>query len=158
MNQTTHDSFEEYMTVIRNLTAVAGNIARVEESKTAAATGKRHELLDGCIQEEQAYLLKLRGLEQRRMKLQETLGWGSFTLRQILDAAAPEQREPLTPLFGELEQQLIRLQQAREASEQIIHVRLHELDVLTQRGASYDNGGNVSHAGASQARIRSKYV
>lgn len=158
MNQTTHDAFTEYTGVIENLTAVAANIARVEEVKTTAATERRHELLDGCIQEEQAYLLKLRGLEQHRTKLQEVLGWNSFTLRQILEVASPEQEEILAPLFGKLEQQLNRLQQSREAAEQIIHIRLHELETLTQRGMSYDNGGNVSSNDASQPRIRNKYV
>lgn len=158
MNQTTHDPFEEYTAVIQSLTTVAKDIARVEQIKTAAATEKKHELLDDCIQEEQAHLLKLRGLEQRRMKLQDALGWNSLTLHQILDAALPEQQKALAPLFGKLERQLEQLQQAREASEQIIKVRLHELEIFTRQGASYDNAGNVSHTGASQARIRSKYV
>ena len=49
------------MTVIGNLTAAAAGIARTEEAKAAAVSGNRHEILDGCIQEEQALLLKLRG-------------------------------------------------------------------------------------------------
>lgn len=146
------------MRIIQDLTAVAGNIARVENIKTAAATEKRHELLDNCIQEEQAYLLKLRGLEQHRIKLQKVLGWNSLTLLQILAVASPEQKKSLTPLFERLEQQLEYLQHVREAAEQIIRVRLHELEVFAQRNASYDSRGNINHTGASQARIRNKYV
>lgn len=160
MSQTTHDPLREYMTIIRDLTAVAASITRTEEAKTAAVSGNRHEILDGCIQEEQALLLKLRGLEQHRISLQKELGWDSLTLRQILDTASPEQNEALDPIFQKLDQQLRRLQTAREASEQILKVRLHELEVFSQMGTAYDNGGNASPGTAAPGpgRIRNTYV
>lgn len=160
MSQTTHDPLKNYISILRELTALAGDITRVEEIKTAAAADKRHELLDGCIQEEQAFLLKLRGLEQHRISLQKDLGWENLTLRQILDIASQEQRELLVPVFDQLDHHLRRLQQAREASEKILKVRLHELEVFAQMGASYDNSGNLSPAGTPQSkgRIRSTYV
>jgi len=160
MSQTTRDPFKDYITIIKDLTAVAGSITRVEEAKTAAVSGRKHEILDSCIQEEQALLLKLRGLEQHRIKLQQELGWDSLTIHQILDTASPEQAETLDPLFQTLDRQLQRLQKAREASERILKVRLHELEIFSQAGASYDNGGNVSTGSAPQGtgRIRSTYV
>lgn len=160
MSQTTHDPLREYMSIIQDLTAVAGNIARTEDVKASAVSNNRHQLLDDCIQEEQALLLKLRGLEQHRIKLQKELGWDSLTLRQILDTASPEQADALDPVFQKLDQQLRRLQTSREASERILKVRLHELEVFSQMGASYDNGGNVSPKGTppGQNRIRSTYV
>ena len=51
MNQTTQATLQDYIQIIRNLTAAARQITRTEEIKTAAASEKRHELLDGCIQE-----------------------------------------------------------------------------------------------------------
>ncbi len=160
MSQTTHDPFQEYRTVIQSLSALAVSITRTEEAKTAAVSNNRHELLDECIQEEQAFLLKLRGLEQHRIRLQAELGWDSLTLTQILDTASPEQTEALQPVFQELDRQLRRLQTAREAAEQILKVRLHELKVFSQTGTAYDNGGNISQNGGVQGtgRIRSTYV
>ena len=160
MSQTIHDPLKNYITVIQDLTAVAGDITHVEEIKTAAAADKRHELLDGCIQEEQALLLKLRGLEQHRISLQKDLGWDTLTLQQILDRSSEEERELLSPVFARLDHYLRRLQQAREAAEKILKVRLHELEVFSQMGASYDNSGNVNPPGTPQGggRIRSTYV
>ncbi len=160
MSQTIHDPLKNYITVILDLTAVAGDITHVEEIKTAAAADKRHELLDGCIQEEQALLLKLRGLEQHRISLQKDLGWDTLTLQQILDRSSEEERELLSPVFARLDHYLRRLQQAREAAEKILKVRLHELEVFSQMGASYDNSGNVNPPGKPQGggRIRSTYV
>lgn len=160
MSHTTQDPFNEYSAVIRNLSAVALQIAHVEERKTEAASARRHELLDGCIQEEQALLLKLRGLEQHRISSQKALGWEDLTLQQILKNASPGQQETLEPLFQNLEVQLERLKQARNAAEQMINVRLHEMKIIAaqQQGSAYDSGGNKNPAAASHARIHNKYV
>lgn len=160
MSQTTHDpskTLKDYILIIKDLISTAASIARTEEIKTAAVSERRHELLDDCIQEEQALLLKLRGLEQHRIKLQKELGWDGFTLSQILEQASPEQAESLSPVFQELDQQLRRLQTSREAAEQILKVRLHELEIFSGGGAAYDNGGNLSQNSAPQSRIRNTY-
>ena len=57
MSQTIQDPLIEYITIIQNLTAVAGSIARTEEAKTAAVSARNHGILDDCIQEDQALLL-----------------------------------------------------------------------------------------------------
>ena len=108
MNQTIQEPLEDFAAVIRDLSVTSTRIAQIEESKATAASNRRHELLDGYIQEEQAQILKLRGLEQRRLKMAEALGWKSLTFRQILEKATPEQDQLLRPLFLELEQQLKR--------------------------------------------------
>lgn len=160
MSQTTHDTLREYILILQDLTAAAVSITHAEEAKAAAVSANRHEMLDDCIQEEQALLLKLRGLEQHRIRLQKELGWDSLTLHQILDTASPEQVKVLEPVFQKLDLHLRRLQSAREAAEQILKVRLHELKVFSEMNTSYDNGGNVSRNGAPQGnnRIRNTYV
>lgn len=146
--------------IIQDLTAVANSITHAEDAKTAAVSNRQHGMLDSCIQEEQALLLKLRGLEQHRIKLQKELGWDTLTLHQILDVASPLQVQALDPVFQKLDQQLRRLQTAREASEQILNVRLHELKVFSEMGASYDNGGNATPGNIPQGNgmIRNTYV
>lgn len=160
MSQTTHDPLKDYILIIQDLTSVSEQIARVEKTKAAAVSTQHHNVLDDCIQEEQALLLKLRGLEQHRIKLQKTLGWPSLTLRQILETASPDQTEALAPVFEELDQQLRRLQNARESAERILKVRLHEMEIFSQQGVPYDNSGHTSQTGVPQgnSRIRSTYV
>lgn len=160
MNQTLQESFEEFTAVIRDLAAVVSDIGRVEEAKARAASEKRHQLLDGYIQQEQAQILKLRGLEQHRIRLAETLGWNSLTFRQILENASPEQAEVLKPIFLRLEEELSQMQQARKSSEQIIQVRLHEIQtaIAKQEGSSYDNTGNVNLNAPLHNKIRDTYI
>lgn len=159
MNQETRDLLDSFSDIIRQLTVLTGQLSQVEEAKAEAASEKRHELLDGFIQKEQAQLLKLRGLEQHRMKLAKNLGWDSLTFRQILDKADSQQREVLLPLFTELEQQLNRLTQSRKASEHIINVRIHEIETLIalQEGSSYDPSRSVSVSAPSRPKMKDTY-
>lgn len=159
MNQETRDLLDSFSDIIRQLTVLTGQLSQVEEAKAEAASEKRHELLDGFIQKEQAQLLKLRGLEQHRMKLAKNLGWDSLTFRQILDRADSQQREVLLPLFMELEQQLNRLIQSRKASEHIINVRIHEIETLIalQEGSSYAPSRSVSVSAPSRPKMKDTY-
>ena len=160
MDQDRQKLLEDFITVIKDLTDVAGHISRIEENKAQAASLKRHELLDGYIQKEQALILKLRGLEQHRIRLAKSLGWDSLTFRQILEKAPAEERQMLAPLFQELDGQLSHLKGAKEAAEKIINVRIHELQVAIARseGSSYDNSGSMNISAPRPSKMRDTYV
>lgn len=160
MEQQTQELFDDFVSVIKELTTVVRDISQVEEAKAEAASLKKHELLNGYIQEEQAHILKLRGLEQRRIRLAKDLGWESLTFRQILDVASLRQAPLLRSLFFDLQDQMNRLTKARDASEHIIGVRLHELQtaIAQQEGGSYDESGNVNLNSQFHSRLRDTYV
>ena len=160
MIQNTQELFEDFIAVIDELAELCENIAYIEEAKAEAASLKQHEFLDDYIQEEQAQILKLRGLEQHRLRLAQELGWNSLTFSQILEIAEPAQVEQLSPCFYDLELQLKRLQQSRKAAEQIINVRIHELQVAIakQEGSGYDNAGNINLNYPYRSKIRNTYV
>ena len=94
------------------------------------------------------------------IRLAKALGWESLTFRQILEKAPPRQSQLLKPVFYDLEQKLGRLQKARKSSEQIIRVRLHELEgaIAQMQGGPYDNAGNVSLNPPAGSKMRDKYV
>ena len=152
MIQNTQELFEDFIAVIDELAELCENIAYIEEAKAEAASLKQHEFLDDYIQEEQAQILKLR--------LAQELGWNSLTFSQILEIAEPAQVEQLSPCFYDLELQLKRLQQSRKAAEQIINVRIHELQVAIakQEGSGYDNAGNINLNSPYRSKIRNTYV
>lgn len=159
MERSTQDLFEDFAVVIEEAARLAGDIARTEADKAQAASSRQHHLLDGYVQEEQAQILKLRGLEQRRQRLARGLGWDSLTFRQILDRASEPQERRLAPLFEELERQLGRLKDSKGAAEQMINVRLHELNLLIARqtGASYGQDGSVNAAPPLHSAMKDTY-
>lgn len=159
MSQNT-PSFDEFITVLQETTKLIASISQIENAKAEAASEKMHRRLDSFIQTEQAHILKLRGLEQKRMRLAETLGWKGLTFRQILEKASPEENEQLQPEFNQLEETLKGLEHSRKASEQIINVRLHELQVAIaqQEGGSYDDAGNINLNSPYHSKMKDRYV
>ncbi|MEY8426318.1 flagellar export chaperone FlgN [Lachnospiraceae bacterium 46-15] len=139
----TEHSFEDFTAVIQSLNKVTDKITLIEREKAAAAADRKHEILDNCIQEEQAVLLKLRGLEQKRSRLMEGLGWKDLTFRQLLERISPEQREILSPLFDELNGKLKALTSAKEDADRMILTRVRELEIFLSRreNPSYGSDG-----------------
>ena len=69
MEQNAQKSFDSFIAVLEDTAQLVGDIADIESAKAEAASLNQHHLLDGYIQTEQAQILKLRGLEQRRSLL-----------------------------------------------------------------------------------------
>ncbi len=119
---------EELIHVLHKLTAVIDGLASQEEQKAQAASLGNHHLITGFLNQEQAQILKLRGLEQKRMQLTDRLGWKDLTFRQILDQADEQQTFLLSPAFEDLNRQVKRLKAAKDAADKVIRVRMRELD------------------------------
>lgn len=132
--------FEQFRQVLSHTAVVLEELAHMEQQKADAAAGKQHHLMDGFLKEEQALMLRLRGLEQHRMKLSDELGFHGLTFRQILEQADAPMRETLSPLFDSLTEETKKLTQAKEAADRIIRIRLREMEssIAKERGADYN--------------------
>ena len=152
--------YESFLDIIRDLTDIAHKIAQVEEEKAAAVSLKHHELLEGFMKREQAGILKLRGLDQHRIRLAKQLGWDSLTFSQILEEVNLGQKEYLKMLFRELEQELMQLIQWKELAERIINVRIYELLITVERktGIPYDNTRTVHLDECSYVNLCDRYI
>lgn len=143
-------SLEEFAGVLRQLTDVVSSLTQIEEQKAQAAANSRHSLMNSFLSPEQAQILKLRGLEQKRIKLAASLGWKDFTFRQILEQADDRQKEVLSPLFASLDTGTKRLADIRDSADRIIRLRLKELEsALSTGGGGYDGSGSPRGDGAS---------
>lgn len=151
--------YEKFLMIIRDLTENARRIARTEEEKAVALSLKHHELLDGFVRREQAYILKLRGLDQHRIRLAKSLGWDSLTFSQILEKVEPIQKEYLKTLFHDLEQELRALQQSKEVAGRMMNVRVYELlaAIGRQEGILYDRGRKVDLEGFPYTNLCDRY-
>lgn len=139
------DNINDFAQIITQLTETVDELNRLESVKAATASQGHHDRMDGLLKEEQACILKLRGLEQRRIRLQGGLGWGGLTFRQILVTAEKEQAGRLSPLFTGLEQGIKRLLDTRDTAQRAISARLREFaSVLADmEGLSYDSSGEA---------------
>lgn len=144
---------EEFTQVLIQLTGVVDTLTQIEQQKAQAAASGKHSLLDGYLNPEQAEILKLRGLEQKRMKLGRLLGFEGLTFHEIMDRADSGQKELFSPLFADLNTGIRRLTNAMTSAGRAIGVRLNELETVIhlKNGTTYDSHGVTNH-------FKDKYV
>ncbi len=150
--------FESFIDILDQICGTVHSISQIERRKAQAASQGEHEAMDGILKEEQALLLKLRGLEQHRMKLQEGLGWKDLKFRQILEKVPDGQQKALDPLFQRLDRELTDFLSVRESSERIVKVKLREIDILLARRGIQGYGGDGSITAPPPLHTHDTYV
>lgn len=129
--------FDSFVHTLEELSKIIAKLTEAEKSKAETASAGEHGKMDSFLKEEQALLLKLRGLEQLRGRQAADLGWKDLTFRQILSTADEAEVSVLSPLFSEMELLLKDLTDAEESSSRIISVRLREFEHIL--GANSQN-------------------
>lgn len=151
-------AFEEFCSTVRSIIRTVSEITALERDKAAAAAQRQHQLLDGYINQEQAAMLKLRGLEKKRSQCMEQSGFGQMTFRQILEAVSPQELEQLSPLFTELMEALKVLTDTKTDTDRLIRSRLRELDLFLsgKNGTSY--GPDSRHDSGASGHRKDTYI
>ena len=86
---------EDFCKTLTQLSDTVKTISDIEQRRVEAAAARQHRKIQDFANEEQAAILSLRGLEQRRQHQAESLGWKGLTFRQILEVADAEQKNVL---------------------------------------------------------------
>ena len=148
--------FDEFAEVLKQLTEAVDILTQMEVQKAHAAANSQHNLIAGFLNPEQAQILKLRGLEQKRTRLAQTRGWEGLTFRQILEQPENSQKECLSPLFAQLEAGVKRLTDTRTSADRVIKLRLRELEaaIAGKEGSSCPGDGNAP----APSRFKDRYV
>lgn len=148
--------FDEFAEVMKQLIETVDILTQMEVQKAHAAANSQHNLIAGFLNPEQAQILKLRGLEQKRIRLAQALGWEGLTFRQILEQLESSRKECLSPLFAQLETGVKRLTDTRTSADRVIQLRLRELEaaIAEKEGSSYLGAGNAP----GPSRFKDRYV
>lgn len=119
----------EFTAVIEELIRLFKDLSQVEEKKLEAVKKNRVTHVEDCMNQEQAAILKLRGLEKRLEVSQEELGCPKCTFRQILDkASGTENYSRLKALFDALSRQVRQFQDISESARTLLEINLHVLN------------------------------
>lgn len=105
----------------------------LEQSKLDVVKRNRVSELEEIIKKEQAEIMALRGLDQRRERLQEELGWKDMTFQEILKQLPEEQQAEIKPLFDELSLRVSSFQSVTESSRTMMEVNLHAVNQMIAR-------------------------
>lgn len=114
----------------------------IEQQKLDAAVAQKVAAVEDCMNREQAFVLRLRGLEQKRERLQREMGEEELTFREIIERAPAREGERLKPLFLRLSERLSHFQSVRDGARDAIEVNLHMIRSRTEAGGvSYSPSG-----------------
>lgn len=142
---------EELQKILTDTNVFLKDIMAVEKEKLDAALKNNILVLEECIKKEQALVLRSRGLDQKRQNMQKSMGAEQLTLKQMIEAAPPEEKEALLPLYRELVEALTEYREVYNSAKTAIEVNLHRINAglegLTgkpaemQQGAAYTGHG-----------------
>ncbi|WP_036608893.1 hypothetical protein [Oribacterium sp. P6A1] len=125
--------FNDFTEVLASQATVVNRLIKLERDFTVSASEDDPSKLESLVKEAQPDLLNFRGLEKKRIKLAEQLGWKGLKFSQILSKASEDQKLVLNPLFEELRIALYSLKEAQETADRIMRVRLHDVETVISR-------------------------
>ncbi len=86
-------NFEKYFDFLKELTAELKNLTELQKSKLKAIEEHSLDALNDCIKKEQAISLKMRGIEQKRVKLLNELGLSGTKMADISQKCPAQHKE-----------------------------------------------------------------
>jgi len=119
---------ENYQKVVSELIEIVTELQSIEQRKLEAATKNRISLLQTCMNEEQALALKFRGIEKKRLDLQEKLGFGEKSFKEILKCIPDEEKGELPDLYEQLSEALRQFNITNKSAQSMIEVNLHKIE------------------------------
>lgn len=120
----------EFAEVIHRYIEVFDRLIPLEQNKLDVVKQKRISMLEEIGKKEQAEALAMRGLEQKRERAQEKLGFQGMTFQEILSQLPQEQQPEMKALFNELGDKVRTFQSLTDSSKSIIEVNLHTVNKM----------------------------
>ena len=100
-----------------------------EDSLSIAASKDAQEEINALVTEAQPTLLRFKGLEKKREKLQKELGLAPTSLSALLKEIPEEEREEWAENIEALEKNLNRFINSKDNADRILQVRLSDISL-----------------------------
>lgn len=137
------NNLTSFVSLMQDLIILFDEGISIEAEKLHIVQKKRVTMLDDCMKKEQAFILKLKGLDKIREELQKDLGYGTMSFQEILQPSSKEHYPILEPLFTTLKEKVSLFQEISHNSETLIKLYLHEIDLYV------NNANNNIHLGST---------
>ncbi len=141
------NDFSNFIKLIEDYIVLFDNLIPIEQEKLDAAVKNQVTFIEDCMHKEQAAVLQLRGLEQKREAEQKRLGMDNYTFKEIL-AHAPEEAAALEPLFDRLSERVRSFRSISDSAKDIIEVNLH----VIQSALASDTSGKDTYSASGRKK------
>ena len=132
MNISNREKWEQLLPVFSELSSLVSALCDLEDSLTVSASKNDLEELTRLVSEAQPTLLRFRGLEQKRVKLQKECGFAPRSMTEFLTGIPEELREDLENPIADLQNNLRRFIHSRENADRILQVRISDISQQLQ--------------------------
>lgn len=104
-----------------------------ENEKYDTIISGKLDQLDSCLKQEQAFVLKARGLDHDRKMLLEEAGAAQDTFREMIPNLEPSRQETMQKLYEEISDTISSIQSMNKRCSQMIKIKLGQVSkVLSQ--------------------------
>ena len=121
--------WKQLLPVISELSLLVSALCDFEDSLSIAASKDAQEEINALVTEAQPTLLRFKGLEKKREKLQQELGLAPTSLSALLKEIPEEEREEWAEKIEALEKNLNRFINSKENADRILQVRLSDISL-----------------------------
>ena len=121
--------WKELLPVISELSLLVSALCDFEDSLSIAASEDAQEKINVLVTEAQPTLLRFKGLEKKREKLQKELGLAPTSLSALLKEIQEEEREEWAENIEALEKNLNRFINSKDNADRILQVRLSDISL-----------------------------
>ena len=155
---------QPFFLLISSLTEVFQEMIVLESNKLDAIAVNDIEKLEQYMKEEQAYAMKMRGLDGKREALQKSMGFENLTLREVIARLDPAEAERLAEMDGLLRTMIEELKNAVSCTKKYIELHLCSLQMLldqaneSKSSETYDNKGEKQPPDAAPKKFAPKKI
>lgn len=121
--------WKELLPVISELSLLVSALCDFEDSLSIAASKDAQEEINALVTEAQPTLLRFKGLEKKREKLQKELSLAPTSLSALLKEIPEEEREEWAENIEALEKNLNRFINSKDNADRILQVRLSDISL-----------------------------
>jgi hypothetical protein len=109
------------------------SLLEIEHKKYDAAIKNDIASLNQVIAMEQVFCLKIKGLEQKRLKIMQDMNLKDKTFKETMENAVDDQKLKLEGVYDRLSKVLLDVKKINKHCKVVIDVRLHRLSVIRNR-------------------------
>lgn len=118
---------EKLIDILKESADLYKNFLELEYKKYDTIIKNDIDALDDIVSKEQAFYMQMRGLEQKREKLIDSMGMNGKTLKEIIDSEVSDKDELLGE-YEELKGIISEVKKINSLSKTLIEVRLRRID------------------------------
>mgnify|MGYP000909579613 CR=1 FL=1 len=127
------NNLSDFYNIVEELTDLLKTLKVIEENKLSAILEKNLIKLDACMKDEQVQVMKLRGLEKNRERIQDALGYGNLTFKQIIETAQGNEQKEAQKLFNSLQKATNDFNIINNSVKTALEVNLHSINSVLEK-------------------------